>query len=174
MSSVLENIKTRRSVRKYKPDPVPRELIEQVLEAGTYAATGRGQQSPVIVAVTNKDLREKITKLNAEIFGRPGFDTFYGAPVILIVAANKANTTAIYDGALVLGNMMLEAHELGLGSCWIHRCKEAMDSELYKDLFKKLGIVGDYEGVGHLALGYADGPQPKCAPRKEHWSYFVE
>lgn len=174
MSSVLENIKTRRSVRKYKPDPVPRELIEKVIEAGTYAATGRGQQSPVIIAVTNKDLREKITKLNAEIFGRPGFDTFYGAPVILIVAANKANNTAIYDGALVLGNMMLEAHELGLGSCWIHRCKEAMDSELYKDLFKKLGIVGDYEGEGHLTLGYADGPQPKCAPRKEHWSYFVE
>lgn len=112
--------------------------------------------------------------MNAEIFGRPGFDTFYGAPVILIVAANKANNTAIYDGALVLGNMMLESHELGLGSCWIHRCKEAMDSDLYKDLFKKLGIVGDYEGVGHLALGYADGPQPKCAPRKEHWSYFVE
>ena len=113
MSSVLENIKTRRSVRKYKPDPVPRELIEKVIEAGTYAATGRGQQSPVIIAVTNKDLREKITKLNEEIFGRPGFDTFYGAPVILIVAANKANNTAIYDGALVLGNMMLEAHELG-------------------------------------------------------------
>lgn len=174
MSSVLEIIKTRRSVRKFKADPVPRELIDKVIEAGTYAATGRGKQSPVIIAVTNKDLRLKITKLNAEIFGKPDFDTFYNAPVILIVAAEKSNNTAVYDGSLVLGNMMLEAHDLGLGSCWIHRCKESMESDLYKDLFKKLHIEGDYEGVGHLALGYADGNLPKCAPRKDNWSFFVE
>ena len=174
MSSVLEIIKTRRSVRKYKTDPVPRALIEKVIEAGTYAATGRGSNLLSSLQLLIKIFVKRSTKIKCEIFGRPDFDTFYGAPVILIVAANKANNTATYDGSLVLGNMMLEAHELGLGSCWIHRCKESMDSELYKDLFKKLGIVGDYEGVGHLALGYADGPLPKCAPRKEHWSYFVE
>lgn len=174
MSSVLENIKTRRSVRKFKSLPVPHEMTEKVIEAGTYAASGRGHQSPVIIAVTNKELRDKITKLNAQIFGKPDFDTFYGAPVILIVAANKANPTAVYDGSLVLGNMMLEAHDLGLGSCWIHRCKESMESDLYKEIFRKLHIEGDYEGVGHLALGYPDGPLPKCQPRKEHWSYFID
>lgn len=174
MSEVLENIKTRRSIRKFKQDCVPQDLIDKVVEAGLYAASGRGQQSPVIVVITNKEMREKISKLNAEIFGRPGFDTFYGAPIYILVAANKANNTAVYDGSLVLGNMMLEAHDLGLGTCWIHRAKESMEYPLYKELFKSLGIEGDFEGVGHLSLGYIDGDNPKVIARKENRVFYVK
>ncbi|MGN1281307.1 MAG: nitroreductase [Succinivibrio sp.] len=174
MTEILDVIRTRRSIRRFKTDAVPRELIEKVIEAGTYAATGRNSQSPVIIAVTNRELRDRISSLNAKIYGKPDFDTFYGAPVILIVAASKAANTYVYDGSLVLGNMMLEAHHQGLGSCWIHRCRESMSDPLYKEIFERLGIQGEYEGIGHLALGYTDGEYPKTLPRKENYSYFIE
>ena len=172
---ILENIKTRRSVKRYKPDPVPAELLEKVLEAGTFAATGRNRQAPIILAVTNKELRNKIAKQNAEIMGMNGeFDPFYGAPVILVVLADKTVSTHIYDGSLVLGNMMLAAHALGLGSCWIHRAKEEFENEEGKELLKSLGIEGEYEGIGHLALGYAESELPAAKPRKENWVYKID
>jgi nitroreductase len=170
---VLENIKTRRSVKRYKPDPVPMELIEKVVEAGTFAATGRNRQAPIILVVTNKEIRDKISAQNAAILGATG-DPFYGAPVILIVLADKAVNTRVYDGSLVLGNMMLAAHALGLGSCWIHRAREEFESEEGKALLKSLGIEGEYEGVGHLALGYADGDWSQTKPRKDGWAYYIK
>ena len=172
---ILENIKTRRSTKKYKPDPVPQDLLEKVLEAGTYAPTGRNRQAPIIIAVTNKALRDKIAKQNAEIMGMNGdFDPFYGAPVILIVLADKTVNTRVYDGSLVLGNMMLASHALGLGSCWIHRAKEEFETEEGKALLKELGVEGEYEGVGHLALGYSATELGEPKPRKENWVYYAK
>ena len=124
MNDVLENIITRRSIKKYKPDAVPDEIIERIVNAGTYAASGMNRQSPIIIAVTNKALRDRLSQMNAEIMGRKGMDPFYGAPVVLIVLADKNIPTHVYDGSLVMGNMMLAAHSQGLGSCWIHRAKE--------------------------------------------------
>ena len=174
-NAVLENIKSRRSVRKYKPDMVPDDLLNKVIEAGTFAPSGRGRQPSVIIAIKNKELRDRIAKLNGRIWGDENFDTFYGAPVILLVAATNVNNTAVYDGSLVLQNMMLAAHSLGLGSCWIHRCVQSMEDPLYIELFKSLGLdAKDYIGVGHLALGYANGELPKAAPRKENYSFIVE
>ena len=121
MSEVLKAIETRRSIRKYKPDTIPKDVLEQILKAGTYAATGRGLQAPIIVAVTNKELRDRLSKMNAAIMGNPEADPFYGAPVVLIVLADKSHPTYVYDGSLVMGNLMLAAHALGIGSCWIHR-----------------------------------------------------
>ena len=122
MSDVLEAIKKRRSIRKYKDTMVPKEIIDKIIEAGTYAATGMGKQSPIIIAVTNKELRDKLSAMNAKIMGKDA-DPFYGAPVVLIVLASKERPTYIYDGSLVMGNLMLEADALGIGSCWIHRAK---------------------------------------------------
>lgn len=174
-NAVLENIISRRSVRKYKSDMVPDELLQQVMEAGTYAASGRGRQPSVIIAVKNKELRDRIAKLNGRIWGDENFDTFYGAPVILIVAATNVNNTAVHDGTLVLSNMMLAAHSLGLASCWIHRCFQSMEDELYAEIFSSLGLEAkDYIGVGHLALGYAQGELPKAAPRKENYTFIIE
>lgn len=174
MSNVFDNMKSRRSIRKYKPDSVPENLINKIMEAGSYAATGKNWQSPIVIAVTNPRLRDKISDMNRRIGGwEEGFDPFYGAPVILIVLADKSRPTYIYDGSLVMGNMMLEAHELGLGSCWIHRAKEEFESEEGKEILHSLGIEGDYEGIGHLALGYIEGEVPEMKPRKEGWVYYV-
>lgn len=173
MSDVLETIKSRRSIRKYKSDMVPQDKLEKIIEAGTYAATGMGKQSPIIIAVTNKELRDKLSAMNAKIMG-VNSDPFYGAPVVLIVLADKNRPTYLYDGSLVMGNLMLEAEAQGIGSCWIHRAKEEFESEEGKEILKSLGIEGDYEGIGHCVLGFADGPAPKAAPRKDSYVYYVK
>ena len=173
MSDVLETIKSRRSIRKYKSDMVPQDKLEKIIEAGTYAATGMGKQSPIIVAVTNKELRDRLSAMNAKIMGT-NTDPFYGAPVVLIVLADKSRPTYLYDGSLVMGNLMLEAEAQGIGSCWIHRAKEEFESEEGKEILKSLGIEGDYEGIGHCILGYADGPAPKAAPRKDSYVYHID
>ena len=173
MSEVLDKIKSRRSIRKYRSDMIPQDKLEKIIEAGTYAATGMGKQSPIIIAVTNKELRDKLSAMNAKIMGT-NTDPFYGAPVVLIVLADKSRPTYLYDGSLVMGNLMLEAEAQGIGSCWIHRAKEEFESEEGKEILKSLGIEGDYEGIGHCVLGFADGPAPKAAPRKDSYVYYVK
>lgn len=174
MSDVLEAIKKRRSIRKYKDTMVPKEIIDKIIEAGTYAATGMGKQSPIIIAVTNKELRDKLSAMNAKIMGKDA-DPFYGAPVVLIVLASKERPTYIYDGSLVMGNLMLEADALGIGSCWIHRAKEEFESEEGKALLRKWGIEGDYAGIGHCILGYAaEGGEAPAKPRKEDYVVRVQ
>ena len=173
MSELLKKMMERRSVRSFKPDMVPKELIEQVIQAGTYAATGKNYQSPIIIAVTNKELRDKLSALNAEIMGVQ-MDPFYGAPVVLIVLAEKAWPTHVYDGSLVMGNLMLAAHELGLGSCWIHRAKEEFERPEGQEILKSLGITEEYEGIGHCVLGYVEGEYPAAKPRKENWVYYID
>jgi nitroreductase len=175
MNEVIEMMKTRRSIRKFKPDALPDGIIEQIAEAGTYAATGKNLQSPTIIAVTNKQLRDRISEMNRKIGGwQEGFDPFYGAPAMLIVLADKNVPTAVYDGSLVMGNLMLAAHSLGIGSIWIHRAKEEFESEEGKAILAELGITGDQVGIGHCALGYIDGEEPKAAPRKENWVYYAK
>ena len=173
MSELLKKMQERRSVRSFKPDMVPKKLIEQVIQAGTYAATGKNYQSPIIIAVTNKELRDKLSALNAEIMGAQ-MDPFYGAPVVLIVLAEKAWPTHVYDGSLVMGNLMLAAHELGLGSCWIHRAKEEFERPEGQEILKSLGITEEYEGIGHCVLGYVEGEYPAAKPRKENWVYYID
>jgi nitroreductase len=169
----IENMLTRRSVRQYKPDMVPRDTIEQIVKAGTYAATGRNKQSPIIIAVTNRALRDKLSAMNVGIMGTDT-DPFYGAPVVLIVLADKSVPTYLYDGSLVMGNLMLAAHACGVDSCWIHRAKEEFASEEGKQLLASLGITGDYEGIGHCILGYAETEPAPASPRKDDYVYFVE
>ena len=172
-NEVINAMLTRRSVRKYKPDAVPKELIEQIIEAGAYAASGMNKQPAIIIAVTDKIMRDRLSALNAKIMGVSS-DPFYGAPVVLIVLADKSALTYLYDGSLVMSNLMLAAHSLGLSSCWIHRAKEEFESEEGKEILKALGIEGDYEGIGHCILGYADGAEPAAKPRKENFAYFIE
>lgn len=175
MNETVNLMITRRSVRKFKSDMIPKEIIDEIITAGTYAASGRNSQSPIIIAVTNKELRDKISKINAEIMGKPdGFDPFYNAPVMLIVLADKSVPTYLYDGSLVMGNLMLAAHGLGIGSCWIHRAKEFFEREEGKDLLKSLGIEGDYEGIGNCALGYVDGEYPPTHPRRENRVFYID
>ena len=175
MNETLKVLETRRSCRNFKPDMISEEELQEIIKAGTYAPTGMGKQSPLIIAVTNKELRNQIAEENRKIGGwKEGFDPFYGAPVILIVLANKACPTYVYDGSLVLGNLMNAAESLGVASIWIHRAKEEFDSEFGKKMFADLGIEGDYEGIGHCALGYAAEEPKDAAARKENYVYYIK
>lgn len=175
MNEIIKAMEERRSVRKFKPDMVPKEMIDQIVEAGLYAASGMGKQAAIVIAVTKKELRDKIAEDNRKIGGwGEGFDPFYGAPAVLIVLGNREVPTHVYDGSLMMGNLMLAAHSLGLGSIWIHRAKEEFETDEYRALLKELGVDGEWEGIGHCAVGYADGSLPEAAARKEGRVFWVE
>ncbi len=174
MNETLKVLESRRSCRNFKPDMVKEEDLKAILQAGTYAATGMGKQSPIILAVTDKKVRDEIAEENRKIGGwQEGFDPFYGAPVILVVLAKKDVRTHVYDGSLVMGNLMNAAESLGVSSIWIHRAKEEFESDFGKQLLEKLGITEKYEGIGHCALGYAAEPAKEAAPRKEDYVYYI-
>lgn len=173
MNTELQALMERRSIRSYKPDMVPQELIDQVIEAGLYAASGHSEQDSIIVAVTNKEVRDKLSQMNRAIMGTTS-DTFYGAPVVLIVLAPKSNKNGIYDASLIMGNLMQAAHAVGLGSCWINRAKQEFESEEGKQLLKEWGIEGEYDGVGHCILGYINGKVPPALKRKPNRVFYVK
>ena len=172
MAETLTTLKARRSCRAYRPELIEEEKLNAIIEAGTYAATGMGKQSPIIIAVTDRAMRDKLSGMNAAILGADT-DPFYGAPELLIVLADKTVPTHVYDGSLVMGNLMNAAADLGVASCWIHRAREKFESEEGKAILRDLGIEGDYEGIGHLILGYAAQPEAAPAPRKADYVYRI-
>ena len=172
MNEIIRAMEERRSIRSFKPDMPRKEDIDQIIEAGLYAPSGMGRQSAIVLAVMDKRQRDKLAQINASIMGRSG-DPFYNAPVVLIVLADKKCFTGIYDGSLVMGNMLLAAHSLGLGGIWIHRAKEEFEMPEYKQLLKDLGVEGEWEGVGHCAIGYINGEAPEAAPRKERRVFYI-
>ncbi len=172
MNETLKTLTERRSCRRYKDDPIPAEILDRILEAGTYGATGMGKQSPIMIAVTDRAMRDRLSKMNAAVMGTDN-DPFYGAPVVIVVLADRRIGTYLYDGSLVMGNLMNAAHSLGIASCWIHRAKEEFESEEGKEILKSLGIEGDYEGIGHCILGYAASEDQPAAPRKANWIYRI-
>lgn len=175
MNEIIKAMEERRSIRKFKPEMPKKEDLQQIVEAGLYAANGMGRQATITVAVTNKELRDKLSAVNCKIGGwDEGVDPFYGAPAILIVLAEKDWRNRVYDGSLVMGNMMLAAHSLGLGSIWIHRAKEEFEMPEYQQLLKELGVEGEWEGIGHCAVGYIDGEMPEAAERKPNRVFWVE
>ena len=173
--STLENLKTRRSIRSYKPEQITDEQLDQILEAGTWAPTGGGSQSPVIVAIQDKAVIETLQKLNAEVLKKPELKPFYGAPTVLAVLVDKTKPTPVEDGSLVLGNLQNAAWAAGVDSCWIHRAKEVFESEEGKKLLAEWKLDSNtYLGVGFCLLGYAAGERPKPAPRKEGYIIRVK
>jgi len=173
MNEILKQMIERRSIRKYKTEPVPQDILDTIINAGLYAASGRNSQETVIIAVTNKEVIDKMSKINAEIMGTSS-DPFFGAPAVLVVLAKKDRTTGIYDGSLVIGNLMLAAHSLGLASCWVHRAKQTFEMPEWKEWLLSLGIEGDYEGVGNCVIGYPDAELPPPPQRKENRVFYVK
>lgn len=166
---------TRRSIRKFSPEPVSRALLEQVIQAGLYAPSARNSQSTMILAVTRPDLIRRLSEMNRIIMGKAeGVDPFYGAPAVLLVLGEKSWPHRVYDGSLVMGNLMLAAHCLGLGSCWIHRAREEFDSPEGQEILRELGVDGEWEGIGHCVLGYPEEQLPAPPPRKENRVRWVE
>ena len=173
MNEVLENIKTRRSIRKFKDIPIEKEVLDKIIEAGTYAPSGKNKQSAIIIAITNKKVLEELAEINRQVINL-NKKTMYDAPAVLVVLANKDISTYMQDGSAVIENMLLAAHSLGVGSCWVHRAKEEFETEEYKQVLKELGVEGEYEGIGHCILGYPDCEPPKAAERKENRVYYIE
>lgn len=166
MNEAIKNMIERRSCRAYKPEMIKDEELDLILKAGEWAPSGMGAQAPVMVAVQDPELVKKLSKMNAAVMGTDA-DPFYGAPVVVAVLADTNRGTYVEDGSLVLGNMMLAAASLGVGSCWIHRAKEVFESEEGKALKKEWGIPDSYAGVGHVVLGYPAAPLAEGKPRKE-------
>ena len=173
MNDILTAIEQRRSCRRYKPELPPKEDIEAVIRAGLYAASGMNRQSPIILAVTDPELRNAMSRDNAAVMGRDG-DPFYGAPCVLVVLADKSNPNGVYDATLVMGNLMLAAHSLGLGSCWINRAKEVFETEKWQSFLREKGIEGQWQGVGNCIVGYPDVELPAPPERKPNRVFWME
>ncbi|BDC92174.1 nitroreductase [Treponema bryantii] len=168
MNEIIKAMKERRSIRKFKAELPSKADLEQIVEAGLYAASGMGKQATKVIVVIDKKLRDKIMEMNRKVGGwDKGFDPFYGAPVMIIVLGELENGNRVYDGSLVMGNLMLAAHSFGLGSIWIHRAKQEFESDEGKEILKELGIEGEWEGIGHCAVGYMDCELPPPPARKE-------
>ena len=174
MKDAIQTLITRRSCRSYKEEQIKDEELKMILEAGTYAPTGMGKQSPIILVIQDEETRKQLTKINAEIAGDENRDTFYNAPTILLVMADKNIKTYTEDGSLVLGNMMNAAAALGIGSCWIHRAKEELETEEGKKLLEKWGIPDNFVGIGHCILGYPNEPAKEADERKKDYIRYIK
>ena len=175
MNEIINAMKERRSIRKFKQDMPSKEELEQIVEAGLFAASGMDKQDPIVLVITNKEVRDRLSEDNRKVGGMPeGMDPFYGGPAVLVVLADKDCFTHLYDGSLMMGNMLLATHSLGLGSIWVHRAKEEFEQEEWKKLLDELGVEGEYEGIGHCVVGYIDGEAPAAAPRKDDRVFWVE
>ena len=172
-TNFLEIIRTRRSCRSYKPDQITDEQLNAVLEAGTYAPTSRGLQSPFIVAVQNDALKARLAKMNAEVMGVTT-NPYYDAPTYVLVFVPEDAPNGVQDASLVLENMMLAAHTQGLGSCWIHREREMFATEEGKELMREWGLPEGLVGIGALSLGYPDGEPSPAKPRKEGYARVIK
>ena len=173
MKETIQDLTTRRSVKRYQPTQINREDLEKILKAGMNAPSGMGRQSAVMVVVQEPETVKQLSRMNAEVMG-VHTDPFYGAPTVIIVFADKEVPTYKEDGSLVMGNLLNAAHALGLGSCWIHRAKEVFNSAEGKALMKKWGLKDSLEGIGHCILGYGEGPEPAEKPRKDDYIVWAD
>ena len=165
MNETIKTLLERRSIRGYKKDLVPAEILDQILEAGEYAPSGMGMQGTMMVVTQNAELVAKLSQMNADVMGS-GADPFYGAPTVIIVFADSEMGTCVENGSLVMGNLMNAAHALGVDSCWIHRAREVFDSPEGKALKAQWGVPESYVGIGHCVLGYRSGEYPEAKARK--------
>ena len=169
MNEVIKCLVDRRSCKKYLPKQVDEAALQEILLAGTYAPSGKNRQAAKILVLQKPEDIAAVERLNAAVLGNPDGRPFYGAPTVLVVLADPEVNTAVEDGSLVMGNLMNAAHSLGVASCWIHRAREVFDSEEGRALLRKWGVTGEYIGVGHCLLGYADGPEKPASPRKSDY-----
>ena len=175
-NETLKVLKSRRRCRAFKKQEVSQEILKAVLEAGTYAPNGWDKQSASIVAIRDEATRKVLKELSYQLAleaGEEGEDQFYGAPVLVLILADKASDTALEDGSLVAGNIMNAAESLGLGTCWVHTARKIMEMPEGKAMLQKWGVEGEVLGVTFLALGWpAEKPQPPRA-RKENYIRYI-
>lgn len=173
MNETIKTLLGRRSCKEYSDKVIPDDILNKILQCGTYAPNGKGVQSPKIVCVKNKKVRDKLSKLNASILG-VDIDPFYGAPIVVVVLADKNVFTHVEDGSLVIGNMLNASYSLGVDSCWIHRAKEMFETEEGKNLLQEWGIDDNYVGIGNCILGYRLNNLRSASLRKDDYITFID
>lgn len=174
MKETVIDIQNRRSVKEYKKEQITDEELMEVIKAGMNAPSGGNRQTPIFIVVQNPEWIKKLSRLNAEIAGAPeGVDPFYGAPTVILVAADKTQGDPVQDGCLALGNMFNAAYALGLGSRWINRIRETFETDLGKELLKEAGYEGEYIGVGSCILGYPANGFPGPIERKPDYYKII-
>lgn len=165
-NETLNVLRERRSIRSYRAEQIKPEELDAILEAGIWAPSAKGLQDAVMVVVQDAGTISRLSALNAGVMGKPGADPFYGAPTCVVVLGDSRQVNWVQDGSLVMGNLMIAAQSLGIGSCWVNRAREVFDRPEGKELLKRWGLSDDYRGVGHCILGYAAGDAPAPKPRK--------
>lgn len=168
MNKTIDVLKGRRSVRKYKSEQIKDKELNGILEAGTYAPSGMGLQTSLMVVVQDKDMIDKLARMNAKFASNPDGDPFFGAPTVVIVLGDSEANNYIKDGSLVMGNLMNAAYSLGVDSCWINRAEEVFDTKEGKELLKEWGIDENFRGIGNCILGYGD-ESPEAKERKDNF-----
>ncbi|MBD5168925.1 MAG: nitroreductase family protein [Oscillibacter sp.] len=190
---LLEQIKARRSIRKYLDKQIPREVLEKIIEAGTYASNAGGGQRSMIIGIRNAQLVEKLGRLNMAHFDRSRLigsyvsreqpsviddptikSGFYGAPSLCIVFAQKDFLFGIPDAFCCAETMLMEAFDLGISSCIVSRAEETFENEIGAALLREWGIPDNYIARCFVTLGYIDGEYPQSRPRKENRSKIIE
>ena len=144
----------RRSCRQFDAvKDVDDSLINKVIDAGLYAPTAKNNQNVKFIVIKNKVIRDHLSKINSQLADFK-VDMFYGAPVVILVVARKSQF-AVYDGSCAIENMLLEASDIGLGACWIHRAKEELLVDEVKSILKSVNLdANEFEGIGHVILGH--------------------
>ena len=188
MNDTIQTIMTRRSIRKYKQDDIPQDVFQRIVDAGLYAPTAMGRQPWHVVVVQGL---EKIAELNREVkaatarmpdnpyrdyVGNDAYAiNFRNAPTFVIVSGNVelSPRNAPIDCALLLGNMFLAAHSLGIGSCWINQLGPLNDEPEFRKYMTQLGLPEGNKIFGSACFGYPDGQPPNAAPRKPGTVVFV-
>ena len=165
MNEVLNSIYTRRSIRKFTDEAVSKELIDEVVKAGTHAPSGKNMQTFRFFIMQNADSILALQKVVGKGMENPSY-TFYGAKAMIIVTCNKEDVNGVEDGSCALENMMLAAHSLGLGSCWINQLKYCGDKPEVAAYLDQIGLPEGRRVVCMRALGHA-AEEGTAHPRKE-------
>ncbi len=190
---LLEQIKKRRSIRKYQDRQIPLEDLEKIIEAGTYASNAGGGQRSMIIGIRNRELVERLGMWNMMRFDRSRLigsyvskeqpsviddqtikSGFYGAPSLCIVFAQKDFLFSIPDAFCCAQTMLMEAFDLGISSCIVSRAEETFDHEAGAKLLREWGVPENYIARCFVTLGYCEGEYPKAKPRKENRSKIIE
>ena len=170
---VIDAILARRSTRAFTAEPVAREQLEAIVACGQWAPSGMNRQELTFAVLSDGEQVARLAAALEPLLDRGSYD-MYGAQAAVLVAVPAGYPYDRQDDSCALENMFLAATSLGLGSCWINRAKEEFDTPWGKDLLKSLGVEGEYEGIGHCALGYIDGDVPQAAPRRENRVFYIK
>lgn len=171
--NVLEAIRGRRSIRKYQDRQIPREDLEKILEAGSFAPNAGGGQRAILVGVHNRELTSRlagnfVSKEQPSTIDDPTIQNgFYGAPTVCVVFGPENFLYSVPDAFCCAENMVLAAYELGISSCVIARAEETFESPLGAHLMEEWGIPSHYKARCFVALGYVEGDYPPEKPRKD-------